>query len=341
MTTRPYRCASTGIVASSRVPPPIGLRTESRPPSASTRSARPRRPEPRPCRPRRCRRPRPRGQRVHPSGHVDRHARCLGVLCRRSRAPPSRRSTPPPRPSGPAADRHRELHRHAGPDVSAGSAAPRPPCVSARGWMPCAKSRSSARAPRSSSSTSARGPRPDVHISPCLVQKRRDSAEALLRTLTQLPLETPLLGVRGLDDPPPRSRELHHARLHLGLEAGVRDRHPRGRSNGLNERRVVKHRLVVNEHGDRHPVVRDRRHRSPGSRSRKLDGPPRVVDVALLVRAAGSRRRASDPRAPARARPEASACRLARRGRRRGRRRRRPTSAHAAGRRRARRRGTR
>ena len=101
------------------------------------------------------------------------------------------------------------------------------------------------------------------------------------------------------------------SRPHLGLEAGVRDRHPRGRGDGLDERRVLEHRLVVDEDGDRLPFVR--RSASPPSRPRAQEARPAGLRRRRSAPppAASSRGRASGRRARARARPAGSACRPA------------------------------
>ena len=117
-----------------------------------------------------------------------------------------------------------------------------------------------------------------------LLQQRRDTAKPPLCSLVELSPQTAPLHVRRVDDPAARGRKLEDPRAHLRLEAGVRDRQPRRRGDGLDERLVFEHRLVVDEHGDRLPVVLDRRHRLPRSGPRQLDRTPRVVDVAPLLR---------------------------------------------------------
>ena len=110
-----------------------------------------------------------------------------------------------------------------------------------------------------------------------------DALQTRFRASVQLPLQTPPVRLSGLDDPPPRYGELAHSRPHLRLEARIRDRHPAYRSDGLDECRVMAHRFVVDEDGDRASSVHYRRDRSFASRFGKLDTTTGVVDIVFLL----------------------------------------------------------
>ena len=122
-----------------------------------------------------------------------------------------------------------------------------------------------------------------VRRRPRLLQNRCDSGQAALGSGAELPLETTPLSIRSLDNPAPRGGELQDPCPHLRLKPGVGDSHPRGRGDGLDERRILQHRLVVDEDGDRVSVVHERRDRPPRARLRELDRPAGVIHVALLL----------------------------------------------------------
>ena len=99
----------------------------------------------------------------------------------------------------------------------------------------------------------------------------------------ELALEAAPLGIRGLDDPAAGGRELDDSRPRLRLKPSVRDRHPRRRGDGLDEGRVLQHRLVVDEDGNRLSAVCDGRHRPPRSGAWRLDGTTCVVNVVSFL----------------------------------------------------------
>ena len=109
----------------------------------------------------------------------------------------------------------------------------------------------------------------------------RHGGEPLLGAFAELLLEPPPLGVGGLDDPPPRGRELLGAGEHLGLQAHVRDRQSRRRRHRLDKLRVLEHRAVVDEHGDALAVGVDRGDRALSARRGERDRPAGLVGVAV------------------------------------------------------------
>jgi hypothetical protein len=130
---------------------------------------------------------------------------------------------------------------------------------------------------------------------------RRHLGEALLGAVVQLALQSPTLRVRRLDDPPARGGELLHPTLHLGLELNVAHRHPRRRSNGLDQRGILERRAVMHQHGDPAVVAVDRRDRTALTRVRRGERPARFVDVAALGPPATNRVRVSGRQARGRA----------------------------------------
>ena len=90
--------------------------------------------------------------------------------------------------------------------------------------------------------------------------------------------------IGGIDNPAPRGGELQNPCSHFGLQAGIRDRHPCSRRDGLDQSLVFEHRLVVDEDGDRLPIASERGDCPPRPGFRELDRKTCVVDVASLLR---------------------------------------------------------
>ena len=103
---------------------------------------------------------------------------------------------------------------------------------------------------------------------------RRHGGQPLLGALVQLALQPPALSVGRLHDPPARGRELLHAGSHVGLETSVSHCDPRRRRDRLDERGIVEHRAVMDQHRDRPGVAVDRRGRTAGARPASGNGRP-------------------------------------------------------------------
>ena len=77
-------------------------------------------------------------------------------------------------------------------------------------------------------------------------EREADPEQPLLRTVVQVALEPPALGVAGRDDPRPRGAHLGELGAQLGLQAGVLHGQPCGGPHGLEELAVlVQERIVV------------------------------------------------------------------------------------------------
>ena len=99
-------------------------------------------------------------------------------------------------------------------------------------------------------------------------------------------LEAPPLRVPGLDDAAARRLELVGVRLSLGLQSRVRDGDPRCSSHRVDELPVGQQPFVVEQDRNLLSVVLDRRHRPPRASRRQLDRVAGVVDVRLGIRQA-------------------------------------------------------
>ena len=129
--------------------------------------------------------------------------------------------------------------------------------------MPCASSRSSAIARRSSASASSSRASVRVGAGRQLrareAQRQRESDEPLLGAVVEVALEPLPLGVAGLDDARARSAQLLEPRPHLGLEALVLEREPGGRGHLVHELLVVEESGRVREHRHDPPVPHESR----------------------------------------------------------------------------------
>ena len=290
---------SAGSSAPTTVPPPGGLDTASRPPRASTRSARP-------CSPV----PRPGSAPPTPSSVIS--IDDVGAAA-------AQRGSPPPRPARawPTLASASDATKYAANSTGRGSRGPsrRPagvgtrraqgqrlqrdsrPCSSAAGWMPRASSRSSA---SDCGELVARGGHellgvPRVVADPPLDQRelQGERDQPLLGAVVQVALDAAPLGVGGGDDALARGLQLGQPRVDLGVQLPVLQRDPGRHADGLDELGVVVERPVVDQHGDRAP-----RRGPPASTARPA--PPRAA------RPDGRRRRRSRRRAGRRSRTPGS-----------------------------------
>ena len=71
----------------------------------------------------------------------------------------------------------------------------------------------------------------------------------------EVALDPPPLGVRRGDDPGPRGAHLGELCAHLGRQAFVLEHEPGRRADGLDQRRLVEQRRIVNEGGDLWPCA--------------------------------------------------------------------------------------
>jgi hypothetical protein len=98
---------------------------------------------------------------------------------------------------------------------------------------------------------------------PAAAQRVGQLPEPPLRPLVQAMLQPPAFLVACRQDPSTRRRELHDPGLHLGPEPGVGGRElGRGRHR-VQQPRVLQHRRVVDQGGDRLALALHSGHRAP------------------------------------------------------------------------------
>jgi hypothetical protein len=95
------------------------------------------------------------------------------------------------------------------------------------------------------------------------VEHVRQLPEPPLRPLVQAPLQPPAFLVACRQDPSTRRRKLHDPGLDLGPEPGVGGREPGRGCHRLQQARVLQHRRVVDEGGDRLALALNNSHRAP------------------------------------------------------------------------------
>ena len=329
----------TGSPPARACPRPAGSRRAAWPPSASTRSARPRSPEPPPGRRRRCRRRRPRRRarrrrarprrwRSTPRAYLATFVSALGhevvgrdLDRRRAGGPRARRASATGTGARAASD---------------SSATASPWSVSTAGWMPCASSRSSFSDARQLLARAGQQPlRLGVgrELRRDEPQPERQRDEPLLGAVVQVALEPAALGVAGLDDPRARALQLVQAGAQLGLQARVLER-DRGRGGDRVEQLGLVARAPGRAAARRRARRRGRSASSPGRRPapRSSTGCALQVRPALVLRQPVHERRATDRAARGPARRAARRAPGSRAARRRDRRRRRAPGARAAAR---------
>ena len=154
------------------------------------------------------------------------------------------------------------------------------------GWMPRASARSSARASTTSASASARSSSTDVpsvgEPSAGELEREPDPEQALLRSVVEVALDAPPLGVARLDDPRAGGAHLGELGAQLGLQARVLEREARCCAHRLDELGIVEERRVMDESCEALPVVLEHRDgaRGLGLRDERVSV---GIDVALLL----------------------------------------------------------
>ena len=279
---------SHGILAITVVPEPVPESTSSRPPSADTRSARPRS---------RCR------DSVGPAdaivGDLDDDAavlaahpddRATGVRVLRDvgeRLGDDEVGGELDRLRDPLAEARGNLDRQRRPRASASSAGSRPRSESTAGWIPRASSRSSP----SACSSSLRRRRGGAPPAPAARARRRGQVGG------RGPARRAAAGRRRAGRAPgararrARSRAggraIRAARRsspQLSVEALLLERERRRRAHGLDQLGLVEQQWVVDEHRDALAVERDVGGRPAGAGRGRLHLPARRIDVALGLR---------------------------------------------------------
>ena len=192
--------------------------------------------------------------------------------------------------------------------ASAWIAPARPVSVSTAGWIPRASSRSSVSASRASlpadsisdpSSGSAAAAPVAGHP-----QGQAQGHQPLLCAVVQVAFQPAPLGVPGLDDPCPGRTDLLELGLHLGLQPGVLQGHARRRRRQLDQLRLERQSLVVDQDGlvrARHSAPRPARDRAgprrrPGSRCLDSRTHPVCRNASCSVESPSARASASRSR---------------------------------------------
>ena len=81
-------------------------------------------------------------------------------------------------------------------------------------------------------------------------QLHRQRDEPLLRTVVEVALEPPALGVAGLDDPRARSLQLLQASAQLDLQAAVLERQRGRRRDGVEQLGLIVQRRIMHQRRD-------------------------------------------------------------------------------------------
>ena len=114
------------------------------------------------------------------------------------------------------------------------------------------------------------------------LEREPDPEQALLRSVMEVALEPPPLGVAGLDDPRPRGAHLCELGAQLCLQARVLEREAGRGADGLEELGLVEERRVMDENCEALPVVLEHGDGAPGLLLRVERGSVRV-DVAFVL----------------------------------------------------------